>query len=280
VKFIYYISIILSVLLSVVSGCTFEEDLAGSQDPLFQVTALKAASIDSTSVLLTWIPSANDSSPLFEKYRLYWTYVNAADSSIGTTDSVDLPRGTSRYLVAGLAKGVEYLFTLYINPQSLAVRPYTSIRWAPASNYGITTLSSQAVLALYDSTQNPAGPSVIALDDPDAQSYGDLFLHDDMTLRSASLKGTGWRRTLFSTIQISADSVPLPMVLFPAISSFTDSIVSVQPKTIFFCKTQDGHYARLYVKDIPPMARPISAITLNVSYQTRQSLLYAKWSGD
>lgn len=279
-KFIQYASIILGAVILFLAGCSFEEDLAGSQDPLYPVTALKAASIDSNTILLTWIPSPNDSSPLFQNYRLDWTYYNSIDSALVKPDSAVLPRGTSSYRVTGLVSGVEYLFTLYMYPLELATRTYVSVRWAPAVDYGAITLPSQTVLALIDTTKNPSGPSVIALDNVNAQAFGDLYIENDLTLRSTSVKGSAWRRTLFSTERITAPTVPVPMVLFPTIDSFTDTVVSVQPQTVYFCKTQDGHYARLYVKDIPPTAGLEVLVDLEISYQARQNLPYAKISGE
>lgn len=275
-KLSQYFCTVCCVIFIFLSGCTFEEDLAGSQDMLYPVTALKAASFDSTSVLLTWVPSPNDSISLFQKYQLFWTYANSADSSLVKPDSVDLLRGTSSYRVTGLTQGVEYLFTLYTIPQDFAVRPYTSIRWAPAMNYGVTTLPNQNVLEIYDATHTPTGPSVINLDDPRAQASGDLYLESDLTLRSTSDKGTGWRRTLFSTTQIQASDVPLPMTSFPSVSTFIDSVVSLQPQVIYFCKTQDGHYARLYVKNIPPAFGTKVFVNLDISYQSTANLPYAK----
>jgi hypothetical protein len=226
------------------------------------------------------MPSPNDSNPLFEKYQLFWTYVNSVDSSLVKPDSIDLQRGSSGYRVTGLISGVEYIFTLYTFPQSLAIRPYTSIRWAPAKNYGLIMLSSGSVLALNDTTRNTAGPSILPMDDPRAQSLGDIYLDLDLTLKSTSFMGAGWRQTLFSTAQIQAPSLPVPLPAFPPVGTFTDSIVSVQPQTIYFCKTGDGHYVRLYVKDIPPVESLRVLVNLDVSYQTRTALPFAKRSGE
>ncbi len=245
-----------------------------------------AASVDSNSVLLTWTPSPNDSSPRFQSYKLFWTYAHVADSSRAKSDSVELPRGTSSHVVTGLTNGVEYFFMLSVLPTDLALQVFPTIRWAPATNYGTVTLPQQAFLALYDSTSNPPGPSVIGMENlTQAQMYGDIYLDTSSvpstaSLKSASMKGIGWRQTWFSTMTIPASDPTQPRPSFPSISSFTDSVVYLQqPQMICYCKTQDGHYARIYVHWNPMAASsPFIRVELDVSYQSSQNLPYAKRS--
>ncbi len=265
-------------LVLFISGCSFEEDLAGSEDPLYPPTGLMAATIDSNSVLLTWTPSPNDSDPRFLSYKLYWSFVNAADSARARPDSAELTPGTSRYTATGLTNGVEYYFVVSVNPSDIALKFFPSIRWASAPRYTGITLPVQTVLALFDSAQTPPGPAILSPDSAGAQTAGDLYLDSDGTVNSTSVKGSGWRRTLFSTVHQSASAVPVPMSSFPSISTFTDTVITIQPQTLYFCKTQDGHYARLYVQDIPSMGGPGMLVHFDISYQTAPNLPYAKRS--
>jgi hypothetical protein len=273
---VFQLFTLLCCLILLISGCSFEEDLAGSEDPLYPPTGLMAATLDSNSVLLTWTPSPNDSDSRFQSYKLFWSYTTAADSSRAHPDSVELSRGTSQYTVAGLTNGVEYYFVLSVNPSDIALKFFPNIRWASAPRYSGLSLPVQSVLALFDSARTPPAPAIINPENDEALRWGDLYLDSDGSLKSTSFKGSGWRRTLFSTVHQSAPAVPVPRPSFPSISTFTDTVVAAQPQTIYFCKTQDGHYARLYVQDIPSMGGPGMLVHLDISYQTAENLPYAK----
>jgi hypothetical protein len=267
---------VIGIFILFISGCSFEEDLAGSEDPLYPPTGLMAATVDSNSVLLTWTPSPNDSDSRFQSYKLFWSYTTAADSIRAHSDSVELTRGTSQYTVTGLANGVEYYFVVSVNPSDIALKFFPSIRWASAPRYSGISLPVQNVLALFDSAQTPPGPAILNPENAEAKTWGDIYLDSDGSVKSTSLKGSGWRRTLFSTVQQSAPAVPVPRSSFPSISTFTDTVIAIQPQTIYFCKTQDGHYARLYVQDIPSMGGPGMLVHFDISYQTAPNLPFAK----
>lgn len=273
---VFYTLAVICCIGIVFAGCSYEEDLAGTKEALYPPTGLMAASVDSNSVLLAWTPSPNDSDSRFEKYKLYWSYIDVDDSSRAHPDSVELPRGTSSYIATGLTNGVEYYFQLSVIPSDIALKFFPSIRWAPAARYGGISLPTQAVLALFDTTQAPPGPVVLGLDNPGVQTSGDIYLDNDGTLKSADMKGSGWRRTLFSTAYRSASTVQTTMPAFPPISTFTDTVIAIQPQTLYYCKTQDGNYSRIFVQDGPSANGSGLLVHLEISYQTTPMLPYAK----
>ncbi len=263
-----------AVVVLVLPGCSFDEDLTASLPSLYPATGLQAASLDTAAVLLTWNPSPSESDSRFQSYKLFWTYANAADSSLAKPDSVVLPRGTSSYAVTGLKNGVEYIFILYVQPENEVVQIIPNIRWAPSSVFKGIDLPAGSILALYDTTRSPAGPSVLESFALSAQPLGDCVLGSDGVLRSASSLGSGWRQTLFSTVRTPASSGPVPLPSFPAVGSFTDTSVVVQPLTTYYCRTQDGHFARIVVGNINE-APGGPSVSVDVSFQTRDNLPFA-----
>ncbi len=270
------------VLSIIFVGCSFEEDLTPSIQPIYPPSGMKIASIDSSTVLVSWTLSPDDSDPRVQGYRLSWAAFNTEDTSVIKPDSVLVPHGTSSCEATKLLPGYEYTFTLAMRTTGgdayESVYSSILIAWGSTYVFDSVTCSTSNYLTVFDGV---SGPSLITISDTtNGQANADLLVQrkgDSLYLESASVLGTNWRVTNISTYITDATAgLATGLTSFPHLSTFTESNIALQNNKIYYVRTQTGNFARLYARNISLQGNTDGTVLLDISYQKNSTLGFAK----
>lgn len=299
------IVLFLSVVLAIQFGCTKQENsTVYVKTKLAPVTNVRAFSASGSTVGLQWEPSADRGKNEFGSVKLVVTDENQNVIYPGIVISKDRSDTT----VVGLNEGNVHTFEFTSIPGSDQVYGESDpvrIQWASASRFPIDpdsivvseyrdTVVTLSGLQFFNTDAGAYGPRLFRTDDPLARNRIDVFLREDpnsngtVYLLSSHLPPVlGVNTTKFSNIEILAPSMNVARATPPASSTYTLDRIVLAPSTVtsgkvFFAVTKDTNYVRIYVKRDPVTGalvggtRPNRKISLQISYQTKPKVIYAK----
>lgn len=290
--------LLLSAALAFVPACNQEE--SNPETPLPSIagpTALKALSVDSTRIGLTWTLSADEA-----KAELLAYQVTVKDTAGSLLNAFSVVKGLNQYVVSGLTEGTIYVFTIKATVSATATTTDSStVRWSPAKR--LETEAGAPILVF--ETADPNHPSGLDLYSPSAggpvtrslvgsdNALIDVFVYtvpssNDLEIRSASLSSSipGGKMTTFMPAYSSANDLNQdPRSLPPTTGDYNvlavripDSIMTAG--RIFFGKTQEGNIFRLLVYNqgskLIAGSSPARFLQVKISYQSKVGVPYAR----
>jgi hypothetical protein len=288
----------------VLTSCESTEDLGITPNAIVIAgpSNLKAFSLDSTSVGLTWNLSPDE---MKAEVRNPAYQIQARDS-IGNNFLLTAVKGQSSATFPNLTEGRVYTFVIKIVVDSTAISTDSSVvRWAPAKRreregnapiqiFESASASFPSGLDLFSSSAN--GPVTLAISGT-SNALIDLYVFtetgQDLLIRSASQSTVipVPKTTFFSTATIDGDDLNDPQLAPPAISTYSQLEVRIPAGTnftagrIFFGRTQENNYFRMLVirnnNSLIFGSSPDRFITVKISYQGAAGVPFAKpGSGD
>ncbi len=284
----------------ILAGCENTEDLGTTPNQIVIAgpSNLKAFSLDSTSVGLTWNLSP-DENMVEVKNPAY--QIQARDS-IGNNFLLTAVKGQSSATFPNLVEGRVYTFVIRIVVDSTATSTDSSVvRWAPAKRreregnapiqiFESSSASFPSGLDVFSSSAN--GPVTLAISGG-SSALVDLYLYtqpgsQDLLIRSASQSTVipVPKTTFFSTVSIDGDDLNNAQSAPPAISSYSLLEITIPASTnftagkIFFGRTQENNYFRMLVtrnnNSLIFGSSPDRFVTVKVSYQGTAGVPFAK----
>jgi len=299
IRFLITISLVCLTGLAL-SGCENTEDLGTSPNQIVIAgpSNLKAFSLDSTSVGLTWNLSPDE---LMAEVKNPAYQINARDS-IGNMFLITAVKGQSSATFPNLREGRVYTFVIRILVDSTAASTDSSVvRWAPAKRreregnapiqiFESASASFPSGLDVFSASAN--GPVTLAISGA-SNALIDLFVFtesgsQDLLIRSASQSTVIQvpKTTFFSTLSIDGDDLNDAQSAPPAISTYSQLELRIQASTnitvgrIFFGRTQENNFFRILVirnnNSLIFGSSPDRFITVKISYQGTAGVPFAK----
>lgn len=283
-------------------GCNSSDN--GTNPPPSETTIagpshLRAYSVDSTSVGLTWSVSTQEADTNLINYLL------AIRDTLGNSrPSLTFVKGTAGTVVTGLQEGVVYVFTIRANVTSGAISNDSStVRWSPAKR--LDSEAGAPINVFETADQNhPSGLDIYSpsSDGPVTRSLTgagnqliDVFVEtqsgsSDLKINSASLSNVipaPQRITSFcpDSVTSSNDLNTDPRLTPPPASSFSTLSITVPASgatngRIYWGKTNDGNYFRMLIvyNGTSLISGPTGQrfITVKLSYQRTAGNPYAR----
>jgi Fibronectin type III domain len=304
IRFMLTVSLALLTGL-VLTSCDNTEDLGTNPNTIVIAgpSNLKAFSLDSTSVGLTWDLSPDE---LMAEVKNPAYQIQARDS-IGNNFLLSAVKGQSSATFPNLTEGRVYTFVIRIVVDSTAISNDSSVvRWAPAKRreregnapiqiFESASASFPSGLDVFSSSAN--GPVTLAISGT-SNALVDLYVFtetgsQDLLIRSASESNVIQvpKTTFFSTSTVDGDDLNDPRSSPPAISTYSLLQVRIPAGTnftagkIFFGRTQENNYFRLLVtrnnNSLIFGSSPDRFVTVKISYQGAAGVPFAKpGSGD
>jgi hypothetical protein len=237
---------------------------------------LKAVSVDSTHVRISWSASVDTAKPDFAGYSVSWGSV--ADTVSATTQS---------YLAGPLPAGVQ-LFTLRSRKTGGEVSDPVSMSWAPASRFDTSPLvllerdpsTPDLICGIHAGSQttNPAALSLVVTNQPLLDFFLEGLGGQPLVLRSASEFQTNWKLTLFSTQSDSSLTLDLPLSAYPPDATFTLTDLLIKDNTIYYAQirgdTGETLALRFHVHILPGVF-PNRSVEIRLSLQRLPGVPYA-----
>lgn len=265
---------------------------------LSPVTNLKAFSVDTASVGLTWKISDDESKPDFTNYLI-------KVKKPGNVPFKELlfQKGKDSVIVSQLNNGVTYTFEVISKSLTLPVdyidSEPTTIKWATAWRF--ETEDSKPIKLYETSTTDGASGLIfyylqtktsktVLLNSRDS-AFIDVYLRTEtdsrVSIRSFSLYRAGKRVTKFSTINRDAETLNDPNTAPTDTNTYTLSevmidSVQVPSSKIYFYKGHSRNYGRLLVMRNPSNGTllwgtsPEQYLRLMISYQSTVDNPYSK----
>lgn len=241
---------------------------------------LKALSLNSASIQLSWSPPGGASDSVLRGYVIRW---GTEEDSVG--------KATLACRVDSLSPG-ETLFFVYSRNLTGELSEPMAIRWAPAARfdsayvlfeYGQQNPDQPAGFHVGTSSTNPATLPV----DLSAQAFLDFYMFggsgqvsQPLSLWSASMFLTGFKSTMFSTVTHTSATLNVSLSAFPDPGSFVKDTIAIVDSTIYYVRiageNQDVHYARIHVRVRLTTSYPNRIIELRVSLQKTPGVPFAE----
>jgi hypothetical protein len=273
------------LLFLVIAFAACEDNI---EDPTLAVTFgppqyPQALSVNGSTVSLTWLPGVGSSDETFVGYIVEFGSIE---------DSI--PKSNIFYIADALPAG-SVLFNLYSYRTDGPRSDVASIRWAAAdrfdtplelTEYFVQDPQRQSGLDLGSQSDDPSTIQIEPIDTV-VLAKMDCFLHggsgvvsDSLQLWSAYLYRSDLRRTFFSTVRHSAQSLDYPLATFPASGTFSRDTITVADNTIYYARLTgvsrfDTLYARFHVQIVDGLAFPFRKIIITVSLQRVPGVPYA-----
>ena len=277
------------------AGCSDNGTGPQTKSQLGSVTNFKAYSSDMHSVGLTWTAPPDTASPVFQQYQISTTLHSTL---IGTTF---VSKTATWALVGNLTEGIAYSFDIVsvALPGSgiFSNSSAATVQWAPARRLAPVTLyeiaNGNGGLEFFDvQTTNP----VVSPIGGAWQNIIDVFLDSssagDLVLKSAHLNPLAvvstLRHTKFSTEETNSDILEIGSESPPALITYTQDFVTISSGyvpsgRIFYAVSSDSNFVRIlvqpYVHSLIYGSRPNRNITIQLSYQFKAGVQFAKRSG-
>ncbi len=262
--------VVITILVATLGGCTKNNESSTGPGPGTGAVAgpsnLRAYSVDSSRVGLTWALSVDESRPELLNYE-----VTVNDTAGGIRLTLSAVKGQSSMQVSALQNGVVYDFTIRaIVASGSTTHDSSTVRWSPALRLEFEGSSSP--IQVFE-TADPAHPSGLDLYSSPAggpvtrfmtvapgNALIDLYVDtlsgsQDLMIRSASQSTVipNGRITIFSSDTTNTNDLSTnPRVAPPQSSTFSTLVMRVPAAgastgKIIWGKTQDGNYFRLLI---------------------------------
>ncbi|MEW6509384.1 MAG: hypothetical protein AB1428_00345 [Bacteroidota bacterium] len=261
-------------------GCGDNLGGPGTDFTLEAPAVLRAVSLDSSHVRLSWTPSASATVANFGGYVVSW----------GTRGDT-LSAATLSYIAGPLPAGAT-LFQIRSRRTTGAVSSPNSITWAPAYRFDASPLvvyeldvSRSGRANGVDAGTTTTNPVAFEIT-PQVEATLDFFLqgaaNQPLRLRSANLYSSGWNVTLFSSVVTANATLDSALTAFPAEASFALQEIQVGNDSVYCARihgnTGEQHYVRIHVRILPGVF-PDRSVQLRLSLQRVPFVPFAAYEG-
>jgi hypothetical protein len=267
------------VLVLALAGCGDNIGDPKTSASLLPPAVLRALSVDSSHVRLSWTPSPSATTGKFAGYTVSWG---------GVSDT--LSRTTLTYLAGPLPPGASE-FSVRSRDTSGQTSSAATIAWAPAYRYDDGSL---VLHEFYSGTILKVGialfgaiPTTYAFT-PDPPVPLDFYLQglggQQLQLSTASEHNPIWNRTTFSTQTTAAPSLDTALTSFPGDGTFTLQDIPVTDNTIYYARVQtfnsaDVHYLRIHIRIKQGIGYPYRLVEVRLSLQRALAVPFASVGG-